>query len=438
MTDQRELDRLLGAFFVEGTNEVADRVIDAALIEIDQTQQRRVGRLPRRFLTMKTPTRVAVAAVVGVIAVGGALYAVNPWQSAIAPSATPDSSAGPSATPSLSAVPAGTPSWTVTGKMVFPRSKSSTLLPDGTVLVAGGGTTGRENSAELFDPVSGTWSETRRMGQYMDDPISVLLHDGTVLVGTTQLYDPPTKTWTTVAGGMPRGPDGGFLGDLEAMFVLPDGKVLALGRPGRTALYDPSRRSWTPGATMVTPQFGFAAVLLADGRVLVVGGSISDEQPVASAELYDPVSGSWTVTGSMIEARDALTATLLPDGRVLVVGAFTTSRRDVVPARGELYDPASGTWTATANLVTPRIRHSATRLTDGTVLIAGGADGVDTLPSVELFDPSVGTWTATADMVTPRSQHRATLLADGRVLVFGGNTDDGHGAGAEIYDPGDR
>ena len=89
MTDQRELDRLLGAFFVEGTNEVADRVIDAALIEIDQTQQRRVGRMPRRLLTMKTPTRLAAAAVIGVLAVGGTLYAVNPWQSAVTPSSTP-------------------------------------------------------------------------------------------------------------------------------------------------------------------------------------------------------------------------------------------------------------------------------------------------------------------------------------------------------------
>jgi hypothetical protein len=438
MTDQRELDRLLGAFFVEGSDEIADRVIDAALTEIDQTRQRRVTRMPRRILMMKMPMRLAVAAVVGVIAVGGTLYVVNPWQSAVAPSATPDSSVGPSASPSLAVVPSTGPTWTATGSMVMPRSKAGTLLRDGTVLVAGGGTTGRENSAELFDPVSGTWSETRRMGQYMDDPVAVLLHDGTVLVGTTEIYDPPTKTWSTVAGGMPRGPDGGFLGDLEAMFVLPDGKVLAVGRPGRTAVFDPSRRSWTPGGSMVTPQFGFAAVLLDDGKLLVVGGSVSDEQPVASAQLYDPVAGSWTATGNMIDARDVLTATLLPDGRVLVVGAFTTSRRDVVPARGEVYDPASGTWSATANLVTPRFKHSATRLADGAVLIAGGGDGVDTLPSAELFDPSVGTWTATTDMVTPRSGHRATLLADGRVLVFGGNTDDGHGAGAEIYDPADR
>ena len=73
MTDQRELDRLLGAYFVEGTNELADRVIDAALDQIDHTPQRRPLRLPRRFQTMTMPVRLAAAAVIGVLAVGGAL-----------------------------------------------------------------------------------------------------------------------------------------------------------------------------------------------------------------------------------------------------------------------------------------------------------------------------------------------------------------------------
>jgi hypothetical protein len=266
------------------------------------------------------------------------------------------------------------------------------------------------------------------MGQYMDDPISVLLPDGTVLVGGSELYEPLTKSWTTV-GGPPRGPDGGFLGDINAMLVLRDGKVFVLGGHGRTALYDPTRRSWTAGGIMVTARSGFDTVLLADGKVLIVGGNISDDHSVASAELYDPVSGSWTATGSMLDARSTMTATLLPDGRVLVVGAFTTFRRDVVPARGELYDPASGTWSPTADLVTPRFQHTATRLTDGRVLVAGGSTGAgDPLTAAELYDPVGGTWTATAGMVRPHEGDTATLLADGRVLVTGQT--------AEIYDPG--
>ena len=294
MTDQRELDRLLSAFFVEGTNEVADRVIDAALIEIDQTQQRRVGRMPRRILTMKTPTRVAAAAVIGVLAVGGTLYAVNPWQSAVTPSSTPNDSAGPSASPSLTIAPASGTSWTTTGRMVVPRSGFATLLPDGTVLVAGEGTSGRENEAELFDPASATWTETRRMGSHGGDSIAVLLHDGTVLVGGSALYEPSTKSWTTT-GVIATSPEGVRFGDIEAMVVLRDGKVLALGSHGRNAVYDPSRHAWALTGTMVTPRFHTTVALLADGSVLAAGGIVplpeDPEHPVASAERYDPARG---------------------------------------------------------------------------------------------------------------------------------------------------
>jgi hypothetical protein len=62
MTDQRELDRLLDAYFVDGADELADRVIDAALDQVDHTDQRRAVRMPRRFQTMNMPTRVAAAA----------------------------------------------------------------------------------------------------------------------------------------------------------------------------------------------------------------------------------------------------------------------------------------------------------------------------------------------------------------------------------------
>jgi len=111
MTDQRELDRLLGAFFVEGTEELADRVIGAALDHIDHIPQRRAMRAPWRFQTMTMPTRVAAAAVIGVLAVGGALYLIRPDQPAVGgPSPTsgagpgPSRPASPSAGPSLSGV----------------------------------------------------------------------------------------------------------------------------------------------------------------------------------------------------------------------------------------------------------------------------------------------------------------------------------------------
>jgi len=111
MTDQRELDRLLGAFFVEGTDELADRVIDAALDEIDHTQQRRARRVAWSPSTMSPLIRFAAAAVIGVLAVAGMLVVIQPGQPGVGgPGPTPGASASPSESPSPSPSPVIMPS----------------------------------------------------------------------------------------------------------------------------------------------------------------------------------------------------------------------------------------------------------------------------------------------------------------------------------------
>jgi N-acetylneuraminic acid mutarotase len=154
---------------------------------------------------------------------------------------------------------------------------------------------------------------------------------------------------------------------------------------------------------------------------------------MASAELYDPDTGAWIAAGRMMEARVGPTATLLPDGRVLVAGGYGLIGGSAIPlASAELYDPDSDTWSAAERMIEARYDHTASRLPDGTVLVAGGvSSGNLSVASAELYDPKKGTWSTTPTMKEVRSRQTATVLLDGSVLVAGG----GSGAFAELYHP---
>jgi hypothetical protein len=467
MTDQRELDRLLGAFFAEGSDELADRVIDATLDQIDRTRQRRPLRVPRGIQAMPMLTRLAAAAVIGVIAVGGGLYLMKPGQPAVVggQSPTPSASASPSAsapTPDSTPAPTAPPPtpkpdpMALTGPLGAGRQiHTATVLADGRVLVAGGLDSADQPlaSATLYEPATNAFSPTGSMGTARAFFTATLLVDGRVLVAgggppqwshpgpdlaTAELYDPKTGTFS---------PTGSMTTTRQAhtATLLRDGTVLITGGTdagdhavATAELYDPGTGTFSPTGSMASPRGYHTATLLADGRVLVTGGDPCGWATcarLATAEIYDPKSGTFTATGSMVSDRAFHTATLLLDGKVLIAGGDGSS---IALVWAELYDPKTGTFSLTGSMTTPRVYTTATLLADGRVLVAGGGGDYTNrqfLASAEIFDPQTGTWTATGSMAETRTWEAASRLSDGRVLVTGGYGDLAPLASAERFDP---
>jgi N-acetylneuraminic acid mutarotase len=232
--------------------------------------------------------------------------------------------------------------------------------------------------------------------------------------------------------------------------LVAGGGVGALQSRNEAELYDPASGTWTATDSLTTGRYAHTATLLPNGKVLVVGGSYIDfgygGYSLASAELYDPASGTWTATGGLTTPRDFHTATLLPNGKVLVTGGenHTNLGGTVVLASAELYDPASGTWTGTGSLATARDFHTSTLLPNGQVLVAGGENHSNNggssvvLASAEVYDPASGTWAATGSLATPRAIHTATLLPDDKVLIAGGHNNSSSSrtlGSAELFDP---
>lgn len=293
--------------------------------------------------------------------------------------------------------------WAATSPMSVARAgHTATLLADGRVLVAGGGT----KTAELYDPSRSVWSTTGSMSVARTGATATLLADGTVLV----------------AGGCCKGGFG--LASAE--------------------LYNPSTGKWSPTGSLTVPRVGHTATRLANGEVLVAGGACefgcsnaSFFSNLASAELYNPTTGKWTAARTMHVGREFHTATLLPDGQVLVAGGFSGCDDSFCysVADAELYDPATATWSTAHSMHVPREQQVASLLPDGRVLVAGGLDqggfgSGHIWTSAEIYDPSHATWTTVASMATPHIGGTATLVRGGWVLVTGGGTNT-----AELYQP---
>jgi N-acetylneuraminic acid mutarotase len=210
---------------------------------------------------------------------------------------------------------------------------------------------------------------------------------------------------------------------------LADGRVLVLGGAdlsnylATAEIYDPATKAFKATGRMKTARENAQAVLLKDGRILVVGGdegvgggegdTVTDHI-LASAEIYNPATGKFTPTGSMHFARTQFTATLLPNGKVLVTGGLNSGISGTMLASAELYDPNTGTWSMTGSMSTGRMANSAVLLDDGQVLVVGGTD----LAGEDLYNPATGEFIPTGS-IHGGGYPVGVLLNDGRVYYPG-------------------
>lgn len=248
------------------------------------------------------------------------------------------------------------------------------------MLVAGGIRSGEVglDTAELFDPATGSFTPTGSLKQPRSDAATALLEDGRVLL----------------AGGY----DG--TSALET-----------------AAIYDQASGTFTPTGSLPTARTSVGTAVLGDGRVLVAGGQGETGKILASAELFDPATGRFAPTGSMALVRYKTAAVPLPDGGALVLGGSDERDWDGQYDSAERYDPVSGAFVTAATMHGMRFKIAAavTSLEDGTVLIAGSD------PAVEIYNPQSDRCELTAGQVGSEYQYAtATALSDGRALIAGG------------------
>ena len=309
---------------------------------------------------------------------------------------------GPFGSPSINELydPA-TGKWGTTGEMTTPwrLNHSATLLANGQVLVAGGRQTSwvsyPDKSAELYDPATGQWHPTGAMATGRENHSATLLPDGKVLVAgggwgghidfyivptaKAEIYDPATGQWSPTEGMT-------AARAWHTATLVANGKVLVAGGNegsgdmASAELYDPVTCRWSHTGAMVVAREFQRLTLLPNGKVFLAGGAYGwYGNPVSNALLYDPARGVWSTAPNMAVARVRHTATLLSNGQVLVAGGVDLSS-------AEIYNPATGKWRSTEAMTAARQGHTATLLPNGQVLVVGGYNpSSGCLSSAELY-----------------------------------------------------
>lgn len=337
-----------------------------------------------------------------------------------------------------------TPVWTTVNPLLATRQDYTlNLLNSGNVLVAGGSLTGAValNTAEVFTATTGVWTTTANvMDALRSNHTATLLANGDVLVAGGRnstgpallgdvLYVVATNSWSA-AGTM------GLTRQSSAAVRLNNNNVLVLGgcsdaaNPCTTAIttsqvYSPGAAgilgTWAAGGALNTARIWPVATILADGRVLVSGGTTNaTPTPIASTEIFSAAGTAAATAGPVMStSRVYHSAVVLPNGNVLICGGLNTAT--AATATCDLFNPTTSAIAATGAMATARQSFALTMLQNGKALACGGTIGAAVpLTSCETYDPTTGLWTATTAMINGRYEFSQVQLGDGRILSPGG------------------
>lgn len=265
----------------------------------------------------------------------------------------------------------------------------------------------------------------------------LVLADGRVLVtgasvGTDQakVYDPVKNQWVQTAPANSAWTDS--RSSRHFLTLLPDGRV----HVPAAGIYDPQSNTIDTTANQPEPFNSYSTTtILNDGRIMFIGGESNTGEGLTDAAIFMMANNQWQNIHPMQQKRMLAIASTLQDNSVLVTGGISAAGAGTELSAVELYTPDADQWTQMAAMQTARVRHTATLLDNGKVLIVGGEDGpTQALNTVELYDPATQIWTQLPEMQEARCDHYAVLLPDNQVMVAGGWTDDGQVDLVEIYD----
>lgn len=295
--------------------------------------------------------------------------------------------------------------------MINARSlHTATVLVDGRIFICGGVDQSNDPSAstEIYDPATGNFSVGPTMAVERMGHTATQLNDGRVLIaGGLQNLNQPTS-------------------QLDPIF----------SSQATTEIYDPFAGTIVPGPMMREERAAHLDILLDDGRVLLCGGVgfrpvifIGNLPTIEqTCDIFDPVTNQITAGPDMMSRRAAGSIVEVAPGRHLLAGGIDDLdliSQGTPTATAEIFDEATGTWQSTGSMAAARALHRAHPIGGGRFVHIGGNDGSvlapNSLSSCEIYDVATGSFSAAASLPQPLSAYGSYVTSQGTIHLFGGS-----------------